>query len=179
MGLEFYEDLIGALADYSAEPEYLAATTYAINDVVKYQGIYYKALIENTGITPTVSGRWEVADKFTGACAQAYNELWCNYLAPYLSNLVLAQRLPYIWTKMGDVGVVEVEESVSEGKYNRLQNAINRDKERAWHNLSYYLALEENVESVCFENFRNFNCGENGTGTPIYTGKYRGGWRFG
>ena len=178
LGLEFYEDLTNALADYSAEPEYVAATTYAIDDVVKYQGIYYKALVENTGITPTVAGRWEVADKFTGACAAVYNELWCNYLAPYLSNLVLAQRLPYIWTQIKDIGVTETDDNTDGKKYDRLQAAINRDKERAWNNLSYYLALEENADNTCFANFKT-NC-ENGQSLPISTSGYRPGqYRFG
>lgn len=172
LGIDFYEDLINALADYSAKPEYLAATTYAIDDVVKYQGTYYKALVENTGITPTVAGRWDVADKFTGACAAVYNELWCNYLAPYLANLVLAQRLPYIWTQIKDIGVTENEGNVDGGKYDRLQAAINRDKERAWNNLSYYLALEENASSACFENFRSCN---DGTSLPASTSRYRPG----
>lgn len=172
LGLEFYNDLVGALVDYSSTLDYNAGTTYAIGDVAKYQGGYYKALEQVTGILPSVLGKWTAAPKFGGSCADAYNDLWCNYLAPYLANLVLAQRLPYIWTQIKDIGVTENEGNVDGGKYDRLQAAINRDKERAWNNLSYYLALEENASSACFENFRSCN---DGTSLPASTSRYRPG----
>lgn len=178
LGLEFYSDLINALIDYSATLDYNAGTTYVINDVVKYQGSYYAAREEVTGIAPTVAAKWSAAPKFGGDCAEAYNDLWCNYLAPYLSNLVLAQRLPYIWHQIKDIGVVENESNIDGNKYDRLQAAINRDRERAWNNLSYYLALEENASNTCFENFKT-NCID-GQATPISTSKYRPGqYRFG
>lgn len=180
LGIDFYDQLVAAKIDYSATADYVPATTYAIDAVVKYQGGYYVALEEVTGIAPTVAGKWEAAPKFGGDCAGVYNELWCNYLAPYLSNLVLAQRLPYIWTKIQDVGVTEGEDNTDGKKYDRLQAAINRDKERAWNNLSYYLALEENATSECFENFRKFcSDGEKKT-SGTSTSNYRPGqYRFG
>lgn len=169
-GYEFYLDLIAGLADYSASAEWTTGV-YVAEDVVIYRGIYYQAK-ENTSQPPTDKTKWRTAPKFvqTG-CGEKWEELFCNYLGPYLASAVLANRLPFIHSSISG-GVIEYKgenfNPVTEAVYTRVSTAIQRDKDLAWSNMSHWLALDENYEDTCFEKFKDrheTDCNRTATGT--------------
>lgn len=167
IGYNFWLAMVAALADYSAEPEYVSGTTYAEDDIVKYQGVY-KIALQSTSAVPTVSTDWENAPRFTGSCAESYDTLFCDFLAPYLAHKVLAARLPYIWTQIRDTGVVTFNggqfEAVESGDLTRLQNAIYRDAAVVLGNLKHYMSLDAQEENTCFSLWPAYGNDENEDG---------------
>jgi len=157
IGMDLYDAMVAAKADYSDVEEYVAGT-YLAGEVVLFEGKYYEALTE-TIREPTVVSDWKVADHFTGPCAEAYEVFYCRFLAPYLAKVVLSEKLPYIVTQISDGGI-----TYRGRKYNqedaagikRLEWAIVRDQENAWANASYYLAKREErfEEGDCFEGWK-------------------------
>jgi hypothetical protein len=81
----FYEDLKTDLVDYSAVQTYSNTTIYNINDKVKLNAVYYVAIQSVTGIQPPNNLKWAVGQKFKSNC---FNELFCSYLARYVSEYV-------------------------------------------------------------------------------------------
>lgn len=189
IGYTFWQAMVAALADYSAEPEYEAGTTYNEDDVVKYQGVY-KIALQSTSAVPTVSTDWANAPRFTGSCAESYDDLFCTFLAPYLAHKVLAARLPYIWTQIRDTGVVTFNgasfETADDKELTRLQNAIYRDAAVALGNMKYYMALDASEANTCFaewpgyENSTDNTCGCGSSACVTCNPKRRvGGYSFG
>lgn len=180
IGITLYDAMIEALADYSAAPEWTEGT-YNTGDVVKYKGRYYEVIADPTTTNvPTVATAWKVADKFTGDCAEVYEDLFCNYMAPFLANAVVQSRLPYIYSQIHNVGVINVSageyESVNRDQYKDLLTAVIRDKEVAYANMAYFLSLDENAESECLKTSTN-DCSDEKTGREQQA---RGGeYRFG
>jgi len=187
LGYDFWQAMITALADYSAEPEYVAGTSYTADDIVKYQGVYKIALVD-TDAVPSVSTDWGNAPRFTGSCADTYESLFCDFLAPYLANKVLADRLPYIWTQIRDTGVVQINgqqlDSVSSDDYTRLQRAIHSNANRAWGNLKWFMAQDTSEENACFAEWPGYEtqgcgCGESSCRVCNTDRKRVGGYSFG
>jgi len=183
LGVDFWNDIKAALADHSAEPAYESGTTYNAGDIVKFEGIYYEATTTTTAI-PTVASDWEEAPKFTGACAEKYDDFYCDFLGPYLAFTVLSVRLPYLRNVATDIGVIQYEgnryEPAEMKEYRSLQHAIDRDREIAWKNMVY--ELEENQkEETCFANYKGFledeECKEDDECSP--TRNRSGVYRFG
>lgn len=81
----FYEDLKADLVDYSSVQTYSNTTAYIVNDKVKLNGAYYVAIQSVTGIQPPNNLKWVVGKKFKSDC---FNDLFCNYLARYVSEYV-------------------------------------------------------------------------------------------
>lgn len=168
IGYDFWLVMVAALADYSDKPEYTSGTTYSEGDVVKYQGVY-KIALQDTDKVPTVSTDWENAPRFSGDCAESYDGLFCDFLAPYLAHKVLAKRLPYIWTQIRDTGVVtfngQTFETADSNELTRLQNAIYSDASMILGNLKYYMGLDAQEENTCFAEWPgyedNTGCGCN------------------
>lgn len=161
LGFDFWEQMIAALANYSDKPQYTSGTTYSIDDVAIFEGVAYQATKQTTN-QPTVTSDWTPAPKFTGDCATNFDELFCNHLAPYLASRILALRLPFIWKKITDMGVLEYNgqqyESTNSDEYDRLLNAVHRDRSIAWANLQHYLANQN--EEVCFQQYLGFKTDE-------------------
>ena len=145
LGLKFWTKMISALADYSDAKEYVSGEEYEEGDVVVYKKGIYRIAIKDTTLDPVNSSDWEDAPKFDASseCGVFYEDLYNTFLGPYLGHTVLSQRLPYVWTKILSVGVVEYNgesfDSASDKAYDRLLGAIHRDKNNAWGNLDDYL----------------------------------------
>lgn len=183
LGFDFLDDLKAAMADYSAAPAYVAGTTYNLDDVVSFEGIFYKVTVATTTALPTVKTDWTVAPKFdpAGACGAKYEEFYCNFLAPYLAYTVLSNRLPYMRNAVTDLGVIQYQgnryDASNKDEYSSLQYAVDRDREIAWFNMEY--ELTENLkEDSCFENFKGFD-DECKTGVCRPTRNRSGVYRFG
>lgn len=181
LGIDFYNDLIAALADYSAAPAYEAGTSYLAGEVVRFKGIYYQALVDTSEL-PTVATEWEPAPKFTGACADQYNDFFCDFLAPYLAFTILAIRIPYVRTQATDLGIIEFSgmqyEPAEADQYQRLLHAIDRDRAMAWNNLVFHLE-QDLSEDPCFANYKGFEENECDKGNCSRNINRAGLYRFG
>lgn len=155
IGFDLYEAMLDASADYGAASGYVAGNTYNEGDVVSYEGYFYEAL-KTTTANPKNREAWEVAPRFEGDCAEAYDDFFCDYLGPYIAHQVLARRLPYIRNKILDKGVLEYQggnfETTDGKQYDTLKSAVNRDAAVIWENLVWYMAQDAQVEKkdTCF-----------------------------
>ena len=70
-GVQAYET-ISRLENNAAAPTWNNAVAYRINDIVLYNGVYYKALSAHTGSTPP-SGNWAVQVGFKGRSGGAFS----------------------------------------------------------------------------------------------------------
>jgi len=143
IGFDLWEAMIAAKADYSAATSYVVGS-YSEGDVVEFQGVYKRAKTD-TSNPPTVKTDWENAPRFDeeNTCASLYETIFCDFLGPYLANKVLGNKLPYIWRKISDKGIVvyngnEFKASDKED-FDRLISAIYRDANIIWDNLKYFM----------------------------------------
>jgi len=188
LGYEFWQTMVAARADYSGKPAYQAGTTYSIGDIVSYKGVYYKATQVNDTL-PTNTLNWEVAPKFDTAkdCSGSFESLWCNFLAYYLSNLVLAQRLPYIYSRVKDIGVVQYNgqdyDTVDDTAYDRLIRAIYRDVDLVKDNITHWINYSQDTVDDCFSDFAGIleteNCNNEQKESRGASGGVPGGYDFG
>lgn len=144
LGTGFRLALLDQLEDYSSALIYKANLAYAAGDVVKYQVgealEYYKAKVNVTANQiPTDADKWMIAPRFKdSACQDAFTELYCDYLAEWLSLSVMIKRLPFLFNSITDKGVLQ---------YDGLSyNASNRQGQ-----LSLFHALDTN-RSIVFSN---------------------------
>ena len=132
LGIELWEAMIAALADYSSVTEWIQGTTYNQDDLVSFRGLVYIATAVTTDNMPTVAADWDLAPKFAaGDCQDSYNTLYCSFLAPYLAKTVLHQRLPYIKTRIHDIGVLEYGDAISAELRPRRRRVTSGSRERS------------------------------------------------
>lgn len=185
LGYDFRADLVNALVDYSATPEYSPTTAYVLNDVVKYQGKYYTSLEANTGVDPNTAGKWSLAPRFdtSTTCGAKYEDFFCDFLGPYLANCLLDAKVAFIWSQIHDVGTIQYNgasySSTDDNAYTRLKRAISNDIRVRLDNLKYHLNAEHK-EDACFSNFLDFTEADNCDTMEKPGSKNRtyGGWNF-
>lgn len=154
IGKDLYTDMRNALADYSSAATYDNTTAYTISTVVKYNGIYYKCKSPSTGNIPTDTTYWELAPRFTNI---HYEELWCLYLAEYITWRVLADQLPTIVTELGASGATKAFGAhfrpADDSAVRDLQKAYFKRAQETWYNMEYYIFSHAEAASV-FKNFK-------------------------
>lgn len=142
LGFDLWSRMVDALASYDDAPEYTSGTTYAIGDVVKWRGEFSMATVETTA-APDIRSDWGPVPKFTGDAAAFYDTLYCSFMGPYLSLTVIGERLPFIWSKVQSVGVVQYDggefKTVDTKAYDRLLSAIHRNRNNVFANMVYYI----------------------------------------
>lgn len=187
LGFDLWEDMVAALADYSATQEWDKDSTYNTDDLVKFRGLVYVCLAADVTSMPTVATDWSLAPKFAaGECQETYDKFFCLFLAPYLAKRILHERLPFIKTRIQDIGVVEYGDArydtAEEDSVARLQHAINRDAAIAWGNLQHYMEQTEQKDNSCLSGYiayqKDDDCGTSKKGcnpNRIRTGIYRFG----
>lgn len=157
LGLEFYEYLQSKVADYSTvEP--FTKQTYAIGEKAIYKGAVYIAIVEND-VEPTTRTKWKLAPKFT---EEEIEELWCDYLAPYLAWEVLKYKAR---------GIEDFP----------IDNAtIGANIGMTFSNLEYWLKDENdhNHFDKFVGNIESKGCGENGKSCLPKISRRNGGYRF-
>lgn len=162
LGFDLWEAMVAAVADYSATADWVSGTTYNQADLVKFQGYVYIATAVTTTEMPTVKADWSLAPKFDSgnACATKYDDFFCNFLAPYLAKKILHQRLPYVKTRIMDMGILEYAdnryETAEEDSVTRLQNAIGRDAAMAWGNLQHYMDQDAQKDDTCLAGYLEY-----------------------
>lgn len=184
LGIDFWGAMIAALADYSDKDEWEAGA-YSEGDIVKFQGVYMIAL-EDTTQTPQNATAWGNAPLFEGDCATAYDDLFCDFIGPYLAYKALAKKLPYIWTQIRDTGVLVYNggefDTANDKEYTRLLNAVHSDARVSLGNLKHFMDQDVQKENDCFEDwpaYSDTSCGCNlSTCQTCNNGKRRvGAWR--
>ena len=139
LGKAFYDSLLEDLIDHSGAEEYQSGQIYAADDVVLFEGIYYKAKAETSAL-PSKKSDWEVAPKFN---TEANNELWCRFLGIYLARLVIRNSISALSTQLTAAGTVKIDgetfEAAKEDEVVRLQKWINSQVAIAKANLNDYL----------------------------------------
>jgi|GEM_PF-5475840 len=82
-GESFYDALLADLRDFVV---YKSDVEFDEDDVVLYNGIYYKCLVDGTtGVSPADVSKWEVISKFQTA---KYQTLWNNHMQEFISFAV-------------------------------------------------------------------------------------------
>ena len=183
LGVDFRDDLIAQLADYSAVDEYDPDDApYALDALVKFEGTYYKSLTAGNTDLPSVKTKWSKAPKFSEA---KYEELYCYFLGPYLAASILARRIPFIISQISDEGILEYNGSEYKSSdthaIERLQKAVYAERQIVFENLDNWLTSDPQDEDSVFENYpgnqNNSDCETTEcktNGRPTY-----GQWRVG
>lgn len=105
LGEDFYNILIEDKADYSNANEWTVDGGYVAEEVVIYQGLYYMALDNVSGIIPTDTQFWMLAPKFI---TKEYNDLWC-YLGRYIAYRVARMTVQPTVTPITGQGAIKRE----------------------------------------------------------------------
>lgn len=123
-GENVYQELIDDVMDYSAAPVWDDEADYVLNDVVIYEGVYYKLIVANStsSDTPNCNAEWEVPPKFNKTC---FNEMFSKDgggVLKMISWYVWAKAAPFYPNVLG------------------LTDFIGEDKEYQ-KKINYYLAM--------------------------------------
>lgn len=78
---------------YSDIEEYDKEHVYNIGDVCSYKGVIYKATKNSENKSPHNIKYWENAPRFNKDCLE---DLWCDYIAPYIAAMVVYRDPPMI-----------------------------------------------------------------------------------
>lgn len=117
LGLELLEKMFAAEIDYCNVKAW-TNQAYQIGDLVKNGGWYWISKRGGTSTEPLIANEyWTEAPKFNAnadcgcdpnsevKCGQLYNEIWCRYLARYLSLKVAKLSVPGVAIKMNGNGL--------------------------------------------------------------------------
>lgn len=185
LGTDLWAAMTAALVDYSDATGYETGPTYGIGAVVIWRGGYRIATAETTQ-SPDFSGAWEDAPRFSDS---TYEDLFCSFLAPYLSYVVLSQRLPYILTQITDQGMNyggRQYNTQDKERIESLERAIYRDRERALQVLDNFMSADEAKDNAAFAGWKGYEvddtdpcdcdkntCNECSKRRPRHVGRYR------
>lgn len=154
LGTALYEQLLSVLVDYSLTPAYVVSSTYALNDLVTYEGLVYKAkgAVPANQPPPTLT-YWELAPKFSDPCAQS---MWCDYLAEYLSLSVVIAHIPRLHAQVAAEGVVQrvgsTYQPASDKAYGSLYANLLALREASLENLlAYGRTVVKDKEHECYD----------------------------
>ena len=190
LGDAYRKTLLAAMADYSDAELYNDETTYNEGDTVTYwinESLQvYRALTTTTAI-PTTATDWEEAPIFEdGDCQAIYNELYCDYLAPYLAYCVLIKKLPSLVAIISDKGVLQFNglsyQPADEKSVASLKAALESERLMIYSNMVAYLKADK--DNACFSGIdfgTSDNCDTCGAvkNVKLYNRYQRGQYKFG
>ena len=118
LGWDLYEDMLSALVDYCNVNAW-SSQNYTIGAMVKNAGLIWISKRGGTNTEPLIENEyWSLAPKFDSTaackcdltvlvlCGVLYNEIWCRYLARYLSLKVAKLTIPRVAVVATGNGVV-------------------------------------------------------------------------
>lgn len=153
IGFDLWASMVAALVDYDSDETITEweqeDAPYSNGEIVYHEGIYYVSLQDANEAQPGATAWWAPAPMFEGSCAEKYDELFCNHLAPYLANTILFKRLPYMdHVEYKDKKVLKSEPH----EIQRVFNAVGNERAATWGNLVYYMATEDSRQlyDTCF-----------------------------
>lgn len=164
LGKDFYDDLISDLKDTSTCEAFNIDSTYALDDLILYEGCVLQSTIDNNTTHPDESDSdWKIADKFNTAC---YQELWECHLRYWLSLLIIHDTIRYTTHKAGAKGVVKVLTddfvSVNEKELYSFKKEVRLDAEDELQLMYDYMLSIAKTDGTKFMNVQKIAsvCGE-------------------
>lgn len=191
LGDAYRKTLLAAMADYSSAVLYNDATTYAVGNVVTYwvnESLQLFKALKTTTAIPTTTTDWEPAPIFsTGSCQTKYNELYCDYLAPYLAYCVLIKKLPSLVAIISDKGVLQFNglsyQPADKDSVASLKAALESERLMIYSNMVAYLKADK--DNACFSGIdfgtSTEDCDTCGSvkNVKLYNRYQRGQYKFG
>jgi len=156
LGDAYRKTLLAAMVDYTGTDLYNDETTYNEGDLVMYwinESLQVYRALTTTDAIPTTVDDWELAPIFEdGDCQSKYNELYCNYLAPYLSYCVLIKKLPSLVAIISDKGVLQFNglsyKPADQSSVASLKAALESERLMIYSNMVAYLKADKT--NACF-----------------------------
>ncbi len=118
LGLELYDKMLDAMVDYCNVPAWVSQN-YSIGVVVRNAGTFWISKRGGTNTEPLIENEyWSLAPKFDSTadcgcdpeadvkCGVLYNDIWCRYLARYLSLKLAKITIPRVAINATGNGVV-------------------------------------------------------------------------
>ena len=156
LGDAYRKTLLAAMVDYSGTDLYNDETTYNEGDLVTYwinESLQVYRALTTTEAIPTTVDDWELAPIFEdGDCQAKYNELYCDYLAPYLAYCVLIKKLPSLVAIISDKGVLQFNglsyQPADQSSVSSLKAALESERLMIYSNMVAYLKADKT--NACF-----------------------------
>jgi hypothetical protein len=156
LGDAYRKTLLAAMAEYPDAELYDDETTYNEGDTVTYwinESLQVYRALTTTDTIPTTVADWEPAPIFEdGDCEDTYNELYCDYLAPYLAYCVLIKKLPSLVAIISDKGVLQFNglsyQPADKDSVDRLKAALESERLMIYSNMVAYLKADKT--NACF-----------------------------
>lgn len=167
LGWDLYQDMLSALADYSKSPAW-TSQSYSIGAVVRNGGMFWISKRGGTNTEPLIENDyWALAPKFDSSavcgcdpeadvlCGEMYNEIWCRYLARYLSLKLAKVTIPRIAISATGNGVVRSTASgmvpADEKEIKYLIQGIETQSIQVFDNMMAWIKREDRED--CFGEF--------------------------
>ena len=156
LGDAYRKTLLAAMVDYTGTDLYSDETTYNEGDLVTYwinESLQVYRALTTTDAIPTTVADWELAPIFEdGDCQAKYNELYCDYLAPYLAYCVLIKKLPSLVAIINDRGVLQFNglsyQPADKDSVERLKAALESERLMIYSNMVAFLKADKT--NACF-----------------------------
>lgn len=156
LGDAYRKTLLAAMVDYTGTDLYSDETTYNEGDLVTYwinESLQVYRALTTTDAIPTTVDDWELAPIFEdGDCQAKYNELYCDYLAPYLAYCVLIKKLPSLVAIISDKGVLQFNglsyQPADQSSVASLKAALESERLMIYSNMVAYLKADKT--NACF-----------------------------
>ena len=156
LGDAYRKTLLAAMVDYTGTDLYSDETTYNEGDLVTYwinESLQVYRALTTTEAIPTTVDDWELAPIFEdGDCQAKYNELYCDYLAPYLAYCVLIKKLPSLVAIINDRGVLQFNglsyQPADKDSVERLKAALESERLMIYSNMVAFLKADKT--NACF-----------------------------
>lgn len=190
LGDAYRKTLLAAMADYTGTNLYNDETTYNEGDLVTYwinESLQVYRALTTTDAIPTTVDDWELAPIFEdGDCQAKYNELYCDYIAPYLAYCVLIKKLPSLVAIISDKGVLQFNglsyQPADQSSVASLKAALESERLMIYSNMVAYLKADKT--NACFSGI-DFGTSEDCDGcglvknVKLYNRYQRGQYKFG
>ena len=156
LGDAYRKTLLSAMVDYTGTDLYNDQTTYNEGDLVTYwinESLQVYRALTTTDAIPTTVDDWELAPIFEdGDCQAKHNELYCDYLAPYLAYCVLIKKLPSLVAIISDKGVLQFNglsyQPADQSSVASLKAALESERLMIYSNMVAWLKADQ--DNACF-----------------------------
>lgn len=190
LGDAYRKTLLAAMVDYTGTDLYNDQTTYNEGDLVMYwinESLQVYRALTTTDAIPTTADDWDLAPIFEdGDCQAKYNELYCDYLAPYLAYCVLIKKLPSLVAIISDKGVLQFNglsyKPADQSSVASLKAALESERLMIYSNMVAYLKADKT--NACFSGIdfgTSTDCDGCGSvkNVKLYNRYQRGQYKFG
>ncbi len=156
LGDAYRKTLLAAMVDYTGTDLYSDETTYNEGDLVTYwinESLQVYRALTTTEAIPTTVDDWEPAPIFEdGDCQATCNELYCDYLAPYLAYCVLIKKIPSLVAIISDKGVLQFNglsyQPADQSSVASLKAALESERLMIYSNMVAWLKADQ--DNACF-----------------------------